>query len=138
MRVLKRHLRAEHSGPHVEPGWPCCGVGARYEVTSDRASVTCERCVPGQRAEVEENEAQLALVFDLPAVEPEPSAQGAPPELARILELHAPELRPFLGAVSALLRAVERPLEHGLGNTRRDAIREVRAWLRGLGVEGEA
>jgi len=138
MRVLKRHLRAEHSGPHVEPGWPCCGVGARYEVTSDRASVTCERCVPGQRAEVDEDAAQLALVFDLPAVEPEPSAQGAPPELAQILEMYRPELRPFLGAVSMLLRAVERPLEHGLGNTRRDAIREVRAWLRGLGVEGEA
>jgi len=138
MRVLKRHLRAEHIGPHVEPGWPCCGVGARYEVTSDRASVTCERCVPGQRAMVEEDEAQLALTFDLPAVEPEPSPQGAPPELVRVLELHAPELRPFLGAVSMLLRAVERPLEHGLGSTRRDAIREVRAWLRGLGVEGEA
>lgn len=49
MRARKRHLRATHTGPAVEPGWPACGVGPRYTVTSDRASVTCERCVPAKR-----------------------------------------------------------------------------------------
>ena len=65
MRVLKRHLRAESTGPNVEPGWAACGVGPRYTVTRDRALVTCERAACGGKASVRDEERrQIEMAFE--------------------------------------------------------------------------